>query len=123
YQHAQPYTITVQIVHRRIHNETVVHERAAQSVLSRFSSPMAALNSVDHLTKAYLIPRYNTSAKYISLYYRRGTAKIGDYSIFGKKYLQIAHVKCGKSLTLSESVTMCMCLYALGNLSRYYPEC
>jgi YaaC-like protein len=122
YQHAQPYTIPVQIVQRTIQNETFLHERIAQADLSRFSNPLDALNSVNQLTKAYLSPRYNTSAKYISLYYRRGTAQIGDYSIFGKKYLQVAHVKCGNALSPSQNIMMFMGLYALGHLSRYYPE-
>ena len=122
YQNSHPHTIPVQIVQRTIQNETFLHERVAQVDLARFSSPLNALNSVDQLTKAYLSPRYNTSARYISLYYRRGAAKIGDYSIFGKKYLQVAHVKGGKSLTPTQSIIMFMGLYALGHLSRYYPE-
>jgi hypothetical protein len=122
YQGAIPYSIPVKAVRRVIHKEEIVYELVDKSDIERFHRPQDFIDSIAQLTAAYLPPRWNLANQYLPLYPRIRGPKIGTHSIFGKKHLQIAHLKNGQQLTPTQLIVMYMGLYAIGYLSRYYPE-
>lgn len=122
YQTAHAFSIPVRKVKSKIHDEEIVYELINRKDIERFQDPQDALNPITGLTNTYITPRYNLAKSYIPLYPRRRAAEIGTYSIFGKKHLQLSHNKNGQQLTPSQLIIMYMGLYAVGYLSRYYPE-
>ena len=118
YPDARPYTIPVEIVRRR--QDSL--ERIVPSEVARYKSLQDALARVVGFADTYLDPQYSEQMTYIVLYRKMRAAEIGTYSIFGQKYLQIAHIKNGQYLSPSQIIIMFMGLFALGYLSRYHPE-
>lgn len=122
YQGTLPYCIPVKIMKGQKEKIEFVYERIAMSELEKYPSPQDAIELIADLKDAYLTPRYNTPSSSVPLFYKKSSKEVGAYSIFGKKYLRLVHVKNGQRLSPSQLILMFMGLYALGYLSRYYPE-
>lgn len=122
YRGALPHIIPVKITRAEMYGIRFLYERIAMSDLAKFPHPQDAIDLIVELKNAYLTPRYNIPSEYVPLYYKQERKEIGTHSVFGKKYLQLAHVKNGKLISPSQLIIMLMGLYALGFLSRYYPE-
>jgi hypothetical protein len=122
YQGSLPYCIPVKVMWEKKHAIEFTYERIAMSELEKFPSPQDAIDRIADLKDAYLTPRYNIPSASVPLYYREPRKEIGAYSIFGRKYLPLAHIINGQRLYPSQLILMFMGLYALGYLSRYYPD-
>lgn len=122
YRGTLPYVIPVKVTRAEMHGIRFLYERIAMSDLAKFPDPQTAIDLIADLKSAYLTPRYNIPSEFVPLYYKQEGTEIGTHSIFGKKFLQLAHVKNGKLISPSQLIIMLMGLYALGFLSRYYPE-
>lgn len=122
YQSALPFSIPARVVRRKIHNEEIVYDLIERKDVSRFQRPQEALDRIAGLAAAYITPRYNMANDYIPLYPRLKAPEIATYSIFGRKHLQLSHDKNSQQLTPSQLISMYMGLYAVGYISRYYPE-
>lgn len=122
YQGPPPHVIPVVITKAAMQGLKFIHERIAMSDLKKYSSPQEVIGLIGGLEDAYITPRYNIPSASVPLYYKQDSKETGTYSIFGKKYLQLVHVKAGKRLNPSQLILLYMGLYALGYLSRYYPE-
>jgi hypothetical protein len=102
-------------------------ETIERVVLSFDNSPsgdfdmFSKLNLVNGFNDSYLEPRFSQRGAAI-LTNKIGGKDLGIYSISGNKYLQVAHTKSNAPITLSPIMVIQMALYALGQLSRYYPE-
>ncbi len=118
YPDALPYTVPVEIVRRH----RFVLERIVPRELSRYSNPEDALSHIVGLHDAYLPAQLGTQMDYVILHRKIGAPEIGTHSIFGQKYLEIAHLKNGQFLTPNQIIIMYMGLFALGHLSRYHPD-
>jgi len=118
YPNAPPYTIPIEIARR----DDVLVERIQPSDLSRYPDVLSALALIPGLEDAYLTPQVGQQMDYVVLYRRMGGGDIGEYSIFGRKHLLLAHVKNGQHLTPNQVILMHMGLFALGHLSRYHPD-
>lgn len=122
YEEPPPHVIPVVILKAAMHGIRFTHERIAMSDLEKYASPQAVIELIGGLKDGYITPRYNIPSDSVPLYYKQEAKETGTYSIFGKKYLQLVHVKAGKRLDPSQLILLYMGLYALGYLSRYYPE-
>jgi hypothetical protein len=116
------YCIPVKIMRGKKKDIEFVYERIAMPDLDKYPSPQDAIELIADLKNAYLTPRFNIPSESVPLYYKEPLKEIGTYSIFGKKYLRLVHLKNGQRLSPSQIILMFMGLYALGYLSRYYPE-
>jgi len=116
YPNLPPYTVPIEVVHTRRRSL----ERIPAAELARYAKPEDALELVSELSEAYLPPQYKSG--YVILYRLMEGKEIGTYSISGRKYLQIAHMKNGQLLNPSQVVLMFMGLFILGFLTRYRPE-
>ena len=106
----------------------VIFERIKKVDVSNYENFPEVLENVKGFSEAYLKPQYMDNAYYkdkmnhIILYRRIWADEVGFYSIFGQKYLELSHLKKGFSIAPGQIVILIMGLYALGCLSRYYPE-
>ncbi len=116
YPEAFYFTIPIQII--RKHDRTL--ERIVKAELARYVNPGDALSKVLEIEKAYL--PYQNIDSYIILHPKMMAKPIGIYSIFGQKYLSIAHQKNGFLVSPSQLILMLMGMFALGYMSRYKPE-
>jgi len=118
YPNAITYTIPVETLRK----QRVIFERIDPKELARYNKPEDVFKIIIGLSSAYLEPQYSGQMEYIVLHRKIGGNEIGIYSIFGQKYLQVAHLKNNKLLNPSDLIVMFMGLFAFGYLSRYYPE-
>lgn len=118
YPNALPYTIPIEIVRKRRGSL----ERIAKGDLARYKTSGDALTLIAGFSESYLIPQYGDQMDYVILHRKIKSPEIGTYSLFGQKYLQIAHLKKGQTLTPNQLVIIFMGIFALGYLSRYHPE-
>lgn len=101
--------------------EGTIVERIEISDLERFDSPVEDLkNLIPDFSKSYLQPQVLHDC--IILNPKMNSSDIGIYSIFGRRYLQLSHVKNGQNLTPDQLIIMFMSMFSLGYLSRYRPE-
>jgi len=129
YQGAAPFTIPVQPAQRTFRysdedgtERRVIYERVDPEDVKRFENPVDAIRSVRHFSAAYLFPQAGDDLTHIVLYRKWKANEIGFYSIYGRKYLEVPHVKKGQSLSPAQLIIMYMGLFALGYVSRYHPE-
>lgn len=118
YENGEPHVIPIHIIKER--NSTI--EQIELSAISRFSSPEEALSKIIDYKLYYLPFQASDQFQYIILRHKFNAKEIGIYSISGRKYLQLAHIKNGKTICPSVEITMLMTLYSLGFISRYRPQ-
>ena len=118
YPDAKPHTIPIEVVPRY----RASLERIAHTDVVRFANIAEVFAEIVHFRDAYIQPQGNSGTPFIILYPKRSGIEIGTYSIFGRKYLQIAHGKNGHLVSPGQLIIMFMGLFALGYLSRYHPE-
>lgn len=110
-----PFSIPVEIVKMR----KKVFERISNEDFSRFSGTLN-WNHIKNFKTNYLNPQ--TMTDHILLNRKLSFTESGFYSISGRKYLEIGHLK-GTSLIFAGQVMISlMGLYGLSYLSRYVPE-
>lgn len=122
YEDCYPNSASLAIPVEVVELERFTVERIDPRHLSRFSSFEAVFDLIPHFGDAYLKPQFGSGMTRIVLYRRLGGANIGTFSVFGRKFLRVAHVKGKVRLAPSEEVLMLMGLFALGFISRYHPE-
>lgn len=118
YPTAEPFVIPLEVVlTRRMPFERV----EVQWIAKHFPDATAALSSVEGLSRQYLAPQVTDS--FVLLWRKRSSIpeETGIYSISGRKFLQCAHKKGGRSVTPEPLIVIIMTLFALGVLSRYHP--
>lgn len=118
YAGVRPFVIPVEVV---ASNEGPF-ERIEPAHLSRFPNPEDALRIVPQFSDAYLTPQYGGNMTHVVLRYKIGGPEVGIYSIFGDKFLPLAHVKNSTNLFPSQEILMLVGLHILGYMSRYRPE-
>ena len=116
YQDLPYYTVPVEIIYTRQR----VLERILNDELGRYPKPEDALALVPGLSRAFLTPQYKP--KYVILHRRIGGEELGAYSLSGRKYLQLGHLKNGQLRAPHQLILMYIALYSLGFLPRYRPE-
>lgn len=118
YDNAEPFVIPVEIVKKK--RNTL--ERINPLDMARYKNVEEALSRIDGLKKNYLKPQYSIQMKYIILRPKISGEEIGIYSISGRKYMQLVHLKNGQFINPSVIILMFMALYSLGYICRYRPE-
>lgn len=118
YRSAQTYVIPLETIN--LQNRTI--DRIDPIELSRYENPIDVFSRVDQFSNAYLQPQFSEEMTHIVLNPKVRSTHIGTYSIFGRKYLEIGHVKGNHIVTIPQSILMLMGLYALGQITRYKPE-
>lgn len=118
YESARPFSIPLQAVK----TEQGLLDRIELSEFERFNAIGDALENVVRLNQGYLAPQFGGHLKYVILRPKLGAEDICIYSLFGKRFLPVNHIKAAHSINLSQLIAMTMGLYALGFLSRYNPE-
>jgi len=116
YSNARSYVIPVQDVKRK--DDSL--ERIRIDEIKRFEEGEKILEIIESLDDCYLSPQ--SSGKYIILRKRIGGKDVGVFSLSGQKFLQIAHIKGSRCVTLPIIIYIYMGLFALGFLSRYHPD-
>lgn len=116
YTNSAPFTIPVEIVKRK----NYLLDRITINDLSRFSNPNYALEKINNLDKTYL--PYQITQEYVILNRKLNSEEIGTYSIYGQKYLEIAHLKNKRLINPSQLILLYMGLFSLGYISRYKPD-
>ena len=118
YSKSQTFVIPVEIVK----NEYRTVERVIIGDFLGYENPIAALEQVHGFREAYLMPKIMEHRGYIILSRKVDSEEIGTHSIFGQKYLEVGHMKGDKLVFPGQIITMYMGLFALGYISRYYPQ-
>jgi hypothetical protein len=116
YQDLTYYSLPVEIVFTQ--DKSV--ERIAFSDLGMHPNLDELLNLIPDFKKAYLAPQKKST--HLILNTKIKGASIGTFSISGRKYLQISHLKNSQLLCPDQIILMHMGLFALGFLPRYRPE-
>lgn len=101
--------------------KTVQFEVIAANDLSRFSDPHKVLLSVPGFQDAYLVPT-RSEVSQIDIYRKMHSEEIGFYTIYGRKFLEIPHQKGQLEISPGQLILLFMGLFALGHISRYYPQ-
>jgi hypothetical protein len=129
YQSALPFTIPVELRLRTFKYDDedkterrVIYERVCPDDVKRFQDPVGVIRSVERFSETYLFPHAGDDLTHIVLYRKWKAQEIGFYSVYGRKYLEVPHVKGGRSLSPAQLIIMYMGLFALGYVSRYHPE-
>ena len=100
-----------------------IFETVALSDVSRFENPVAHIKSVSDFASAYMnIGPPQKSEKFIRLNRRMRAEEIGFYNIYGKKFLELPHLKNQTPVTLNQLIILFLGLFALGHISRYSPH-
>ena len=97
-------------------------DRILPSDVARHGNPMDAFSKVLGFKAAYITPQLGGQLKYIILHRKVGADDIGDYSVFGGKYLLMAHEKNGRLFTPGQLAGIYMSLFAIAFVSRYRPS-
>lgn len=118
YDDAEPFVIPVEIVKEK-RNKL---ERIDPLDMSRYKNIGEALSRIDGLDKNYIKPQYSNQMKYIILRPKISGEEVGIYSVSGRKYMQLAHLKNRQLINPSVIILMFMALYSLGHICRYHPE-
>jgi len=122
YQPELPFCLPAKTVRAEMHGLDFYYDRIDMNILSKYGSQYETLLLIANQSRAYLPPTVNISSDFANLYFRHKAIDIGVYSTFGQKYLPLYHQKKGNKICPSQIIFMFMGLYALGYLSRYYPE-
>lgn len=80
---------------------------------------------IENFSNSYLKPQIGcdqTGSYFTILRHKMNGTKIEQYSYSGQPYLQVAHEKDGKSITLPRELNMYISLFVLSSLCRYHPE-
>lgn len=118
YDKGEPHVIPTHMIKNR--NSTI--EQIELSAVNRFSSYNDALSRIKDYKLCYLPFQASDQMKFIILRHKVYYKEIGIYSISGRKYLQLDHIKNGKPICPSIEIIMFMVLYSLGYISRYHPQ-
>jgi hypothetical protein len=114
---AGTYAVQVEVLRK----DGITFERIALDQFSPGTDPRQALGRIPNFSRAYIRPEF-PGGNYIILRRKLGTEEIGSHSLGGGKWLHLAHDKGGKQVEPGQLVLMLMGLFALGHLSRYFPE-
>ena len=82
-------------------------------------------NNIEGFKSSYLSPqkiRDRYGNEYIVLRHKMKGEIIHQTSYSGQPYLQVAHEKSGKQITILNGLNMYISLFALGSLCRYHPN-
>jgi hypothetical protein len=120
YEDIEPFVVPVEIIKEK----RTVLERINILDMARYKNQDEALSRIGGLKESYLRPQYTTKMEYIILRPKTFAKEkeIGIYSISGRKYMQLSHLKNGKLINPSIIILMFMALYSLGYICRYRPE-
>lgn len=121
FRHCFPREVTYCVETTILNRNGVEFERVEIVDFVGYSDPLVALASVDGFSKSYLPPQ-RPGGLYIILNRRIGASLIGAHSISGKKHLLLGHSKGSRVVCPSHLISLLMALFAMGHLSRYYPE-
>lgn len=118
YPDGKPFVIPVEMVQ----TTKGAIDRIRLEALDRFESASDALSQVPGLSNYYLAPQVVDQSEFVILRRKIGSRKdVGIYSLNGRKFLPLNHVKGRRPLAPPQLLMAFMALYALGMLSRYYP--
>lgn len=115
YQDLNYFTIPVEVVLTR--QKTI--ERVPNREIQRYQDPRSELTRIVGFEESYLAPQYKPD--YIILFRKRQSEEIGTYSVSGRKFLQIGHLKNKALIDPHQLLLFFMGLYILGFLPRYRP--
>jgi len=118
FPNARTYVLAVELLRK----ENVTFERIALRQFAPDPDPRKALERVPSLSRAYIRPEFPAGGDYVILRRKLGAEEVGSHSLSGGKWLHLAHDKAGRLVEPGQLILMLMGLYALGHLSRYFPE-
>ena len=107
------FTVPVEVVHTR----ELIFERISKLEISRYPDPASTISRIDKFNQAYL--PLQDQKDFIILFRRENGIDIGNYSITGRKFLNINHDKQNRTISPHQVILLYMGLYALGFLPRY----
>ena len=122
YEPSLAYCIPVVEVTDEMHGLKFSYDRVAMEILQKYPSHYDALMSIANYNRIYLTPSYNVPSQFVNLYYKTKKRDEAIYSVFGEKFLPFTHMKSGTPISPPVVLLMFMGLYALGYLSRYFPQ-
>jgi hypothetical protein len=122
YQPTLPFCLPAKTIQAEMHGLDFYYDRVDMNLLSKYGKEYDTLMTISNVKNAYIPIRINIPSTFAKLYYKSDTKDIGIYSTFGQKYLPLNHQKNGNQVCPSQLIFMFMGLYALGYISRYYPE-
>jgi hypothetical protein len=97
------YYVPIDVVR---HNDLII-ERIQPIEMEKFRDEIEILSKIEGLNKAYLTPQIAKDKKYIILNRRLTYTDIGEYSIFGQKFLVLGHLK-NNTLIAPSSLPQCL---------------
>lgn len=118
YEDGIPFVIPVEIIKQK----NVTFERIHPEKIERFKNDLGIFSQIEHFHENYLPIQFNPpQMNFIILRYKLESKDIGIYSLSGKKYLPVSHIKNSKQITPSLEILMFMALFTLGYICRYNP--
>lgn len=88
-------------------------------------SILQTLNHIEGFNTSYLNPqaaRDRFGNEYIVLHHKMNGKEIHQTAYSGQPYLQVAHERGGKLITVTRELNMYVSLFTLGSLCRYHPD-
>jgi hypothetical protein len=122
YQPALPFCLPAKTIRAEMHGLEFYYDRIDMNLVSKYGKVFETLMAISNVSNAYIPIRINIPNPFAKLYYKPDSTDVGIYSTFGQKYLPLNHQKNGNQICPSQIIFMFMGLYALGYISRYYPE-
>ena len=100
-------------------------EGVVEKVYPPTDTGLEILKQIEGFSKSYLKPQWGRDRygnEYIVLHHKMNGKEIHQTAYSGQPYLQIAHKKEGKLITITKEINMYVSLFILGSLCRYHPE-
>lgn len=115
YNDVEPFVLPVEVVKQK----NMVSERIIKTDFERFNNFEEVLNRLEN-RKYYLRPQIQKD--YVVFIRKMDFIDESLYSLTGRKYYQISHLKNGSNFTPSLDIILFMLLFSLGYICRYCPQ-
>ena len=100
-------------------------EGMVEKICTEEESVLDFIKHIEGFSDSYLSPqigRDRQGNEYLVLRHKMNRKDICQISYSGQPYLQVAHKRNGKLITITKDLNMYIALFALGSLCRYHPE-
>jgi hypothetical protein len=118
YDNQHSFVMPLKVIRKKDEKYWLINHNSTK----RFSSPKDIFNVIPNFNKNYLPPGLSQRNSNLIIRQKLNGIDLSDVSISGESYFALSSVKNNRLYSLSLVSRLFIGLYALGFLSRYYPE-
>lgn len=100
-------------------------EGMVEKIFTEKDNVLASIDNIEGFSDSYLRPqngRDREGNEYLVLRHKMNKKDICQISYSGQPFLQVAHRRNGKLITITKDLNMYIALFVLGSMCRYHPE-